>query len=233
MFLPVLCFLPLSPIHLETHKETQKKPVVYQIGSFESLAAGRFDGSQPIRKLLEHGDFGVGTFNGLDGEMVVLDGKIYRANGFGDANVPPLDTKTPFAFVVPFQANILLRLTKPLSTSALQATIDKAVNDPGKILAIRVDGEFSDLTLRSYRRQLKPYHPFAKLKDAQSLFLHSSNAGTFVGFRMPKSVGSSNVPGYHFHFLNRKRTRAGHVLAYRAESGTIEIMFLNGFEMSK
>src|SRR5438132_1663193 len=54
---------------------------MYQISTSTALVEGVYSGSILSSALLEHGDFGVGTFEGLDGEMVILDGEIYQAAG--------------------------------------------------------------------------------------------------------------------------------------------------------
>jgi len=43
---------------------------MFQIGTFGALSAGRYDGIEPIGLLGKHGDFGVGTFDRLDCEMI-------------------------------------------------------------------------------------------------------------------------------------------------------------------
>lgn len=204
--------LALLPLLLAS---PQRDANLYQFSGFEALRVGHYDGTYRVGDLPKHGDFGLGTFNALDGEMVVLDGKVYRINGFGDASQSPNDTKTPFAFVTQFHGTDLRfpRKNEPMTRYDLEALVDKATGDSNAIVAIRIDGTLR-IDARSFPPQQKPYLPFGQIGDRQSLFHYEMVTGTMVGFRMPKSVGTLNVPGYHFHFLTQDRKHGGHVLSY-------------------
>ena len=47
---------------------------VYQISTISGLLAGGYDGDTTVGELVWHGGFGLGTFNGVDGEMMVGSG---------------------------------------------------------------------------------------------------------------------------------------------------------------
>ncbi|RYG40262.1 alpha-acetolactate decarboxylase, partial [bacterium] len=88
---------------------------IYQVAAFEALRVGAYDGTTQVSKLMEHGDFGLGTFNGLNGEMIALEGKVYRISAFGEAHAPEKDVQTPFAFVTRFRADHVHKVTHPLT----------------------------------------------------------------------------------------------------------------------
>jgi len=209
--------------------------MIRQTGAFEALRVGRYDGAYRVGDLTKHGDFGLGTFNGLDGEMIVLDGEVYQIDGLGDLHTPGPDVKTPFAFVVPFDGPL------PRDAQAIQGEfgpkeIEKMVETQLKglpadaFVAIRLSGTFVDVSARSFAPQLKPYQPFAKIMDRQSVFPFASVEGTAVGFRMPKSVATDNlnVPGYHFHFVTADRKHGGHLLKYRIKNPQIDVRPVGG-----
>ena len=75
---------------------------ITQVSVNNALAAGHYDGVMPIPELLRHGDFGVGTLDHLDGELVVLDGRPYQVRGDGAVVAVPPDRSTPFAVVTRF-----------------------------------------------------------------------------------------------------------------------------------
>jgi hypothetical protein len=54
---------------------------MYQISTSAALVEGADTGAVCSRALLEHGDFGLGTFENLDGELVVFEGAIYQVRG--------------------------------------------------------------------------------------------------------------------------------------------------------
>src|SRR5262244_3120675 len=76
---------------------------VYQISTISSLLAGGYDGDTTVGELIEHGGFGLGTFNGVDGEMMVLDGEVFRGTVDGRAHAVAATALTPFAVVVAFR----------------------------------------------------------------------------------------------------------------------------------
>ncbi|PWF95095.1 Alpha-acetolactate decarboxylase [Spiroplasma poulsonii] len=78
---------------------SQKYGTIYQFSTITSLASGNFDGVLDFHTLLKQGDFGLGTFDHLDGELVVLDGHSYQLKADGKVNLVNLDMTTPFASV--------------------------------------------------------------------------------------------------------------------------------------
>src|SRR5258705_6120315 len=72
---------------------------VYQIATISSLLAGGYDGDTTVGQMLRHGGFGLGCFNGVDGEMMVLDGRVYRGTIDGRAHRVARSERTPFAVV--------------------------------------------------------------------------------------------------------------------------------------
>src|ERR1700760_964701 len=99
---------------------------VYQTSTMGALLEGIYDGDVTIAELLTHGDFGLGTFNHLDGEMVVLDGVCYHLRADGTATVASDNDLTPFAVVLPFHPNITMRITEPTNRTVLTKLIDGA-----------------------------------------------------------------------------------------------------------
>ncbi|WP_416793613.1 acetolactate decarboxylase [Lactobacillus delbrueckii] len=77
----------------------RKDPKLFQHGTLAMLVAGLFDGTMSIEELLKHGDSGIGTCSGLDGEMVILDGIAYTIRRDGTVEALSGDVKTPFACV--------------------------------------------------------------------------------------------------------------------------------------
>src|SRR5580698_4362033 len=92
---------------------------VYQTSTMGALLDGVYDGDVTIRELLRHGNFGLGTFNGLDGEMLVLDGVCYQLRGDGSARVADPDQRTPFAVVTWFDPDGTLEVSTPVDRAEL------------------------------------------------------------------------------------------------------------------
>ena len=58
-----------------------------------SLLDGIYDGDFYMSEAKEHGDFGIGTFNRLDGELIGFDGEFYRLRSDGKAY--PAENRKP------------------------------------------------------------------------------------------------------------------------------------------
>jgi acetolactate decarboxylase len=68
----------------------------------EGLMQGIYQAHTDMAALKKRGDFGIGTFNHLDGEMIVMDGAVYRADTQGLLHAVADDVQTPFACVTFF-----------------------------------------------------------------------------------------------------------------------------------
>ena len=131
------------------------------------LLDGVYDGDVTIRELLQHGNFGLGTFNGLDGEMLVLDGVCYQLRGDGSAQVADADQRTPFAVVTWFDADRSFEVTEPVDRAGLKARIDESLPSTNLIVAVRVTGDFSVIRTRTVTEQHRPYPPFTEATQDQ------------------------------------------------------------------
>ena len=194
---------------------------VYQVSTIAALMAGGYDGVAGLRRVLSHGDFGLGTLAGVDGELVVLDGTAWQARSDGRVVRVGGTARTPFAEVTRFHPDRHVAVPAGLSLAALEELLDRQAPGPGRILAARVDGVFAHLTVRSEPKQTPPYRPLAEvMKAEQRTFEHDGVAGTLVAFRFPPDGGGVGVPGWHIHFLSRDHRAGGHVLALETGRGS-------------
>jgi acetolactate decarboxylase len=183
---------------------------------------GRYDGVMPIPELLRYGDFGLGTLDHLDGELIVLDGRAYQVRGDGVVVEAGLDRSTPFAIVTPFEPDGEFPCPRVGNFADLDARLDDPLEQKNSFLAVRVDGRFPAITLRSVHRQEPPYLPLGEVVKGQSVWTHKEVSGSLVGVRSPAWVGGLNVPGYHWHFLSADRTVGGHVLDCQVREGRVQ-----------
>jgi acetolactate decarboxylase len=159
-----------------------QKETLTQVSTVNALLAGIYDGTLTCKELKGYGDFGVGTFEAVDGEMVVLDGKIYQVRADGVAYAASDDTIVPFAAVTYFENERQEKLGPGLDLAALQTDLDKVI--PANIFcAVRISGKFSYMKTRSVPKQAKPYPPLAEVTKIQSVFEFKDVQGTIVGFR--------------------------------------------------
>lgn len=204
---------------------------VTQVSTIDALLVGVYEGAMPLSELREYGDFGIGTYEGLDGEMLLLDGTFYQVKADGKIYNPPDTDKTPFASVVRFKANSKFELDSPLSFAELCARIDKTASNKNLFVAIHIKGRFAGMKTRSVPKQQKPYPPLVKVTAKQPEFELGAVDGEIVGFRLPSYVKGINVPGYHLHFISADRKSGGHILGFSMESGTVELDKISRFQM--
>ena len=206
----------------ELHAEHEPH-VLFQASTIGGLLHGAYDGDATFAQLAEHGDLGLGTLNGLDGEMIALDGQFYRAGVDGATGEIPPSARTPFAVVVWFAPQVELSVDSPLSHGELLTEIDRAL-PPGTVAcALRIDGDFGLIRARSVPRQKPPYRPLGEVISDQYVFDLPDARGTIVGFRFPDYSEGIEVSGYHLHFISADRTRGGHVLECRPRRARAQI----------
>jgi acetolactate decarboxylase len=194
---------------------------ITQVSVLNDLMIGRYDGVMPIAELLRYGDFGLVTLDHPDGELIVLDGRAHQVRGDGVVVAAGPDRSTPFAIVTPFEPDGEFPCPRVGNLADLGARLE-ALGQKNNFLAVRVDGRFAAITLRSVHRQEPPYRPLGDVVEGQSVWTHEEVSGTLVGVRSPAWVGGLNVPRYHWHFLSADRTVGGHVLHCRVREGRVQ-----------
>ena len=196
---------------------------ITQVATIDALLAGVYDGHMSLQALRRFGDFGLGTYESLDGEMLLLDGTFYKVKYDGTVEQPPLSEQTPFAAVTNFVATHEEVIQNPVDMLGLEAKIDEIVPEQNLSVAFIVRGNFSRMQTRSVPEQTEPYPPLAEVTKNQAVFDFADVNGVMVGYRLPAFVAGVNVPGYHMHFLTEDRTAGGHVLDFELRDGTLEM----------
>jgi acetolactate decarboxylase len=215
-------------LHVQTirHSELGREHephVLFQASTIGALLEGAYDGDVTFAELADHGDLGLGTLNALDGEMIALDGRFYRADVDGGVSRIAPDTRTPFAVVVPFSPKIDVAIDSPLDQTAMLSALEDAMPNDVRACALRIDGQFGFVRARSVPRQHPPYRPLTEVVGEQHVFELRNLRGTLVGFRFPDYSGTIEVSGFHLHFLSEDRRRGGHVLDCRLQRATARL----------
>ena len=214
---------------LSTAEEHQDS--LFQTAILQSLVDGVYDGDLTVGELKEHGDFGVGTYNRLNGEMVALDGVFYQVKSDGEIEIPEDSTKTPFAIVTFFDTNQTLIPEKKLSCEELKSFIEKSLPAENIFYAIKVHGSFEYMKTRSVPEQTAPYPPLSEVIKHESHFELKDITGTIVGLWLPEYMGKINQPGFHFHFISDNRKSGGHVLDCKTDNVVIEIDYMRELDL--
>ena len=209
----------------------QTEPSLYIYSTIDALLAGTYDGDLTIRELRAKGDFGIGTFNRIDGEMIAVDGVFYRARADGSVSVASPDDHTPLAYVTRFRPAQTIKAERALPLNELENWLDGRLTNLNLFYAVRIEGEFRDVSVRAIAPQVKPYKALAEVVKTQSVHDYPTTRGTLIGIRSPAFSKGISVPGYHWHFLTQDRKHGGHVLKLTLVSGTAQVEAISKLEL--
>ena len=190
----------------------------------QDLTQGDYYGSIKVGELKEKGDTGLGTFDKLNGEMIVLDGKVYRADGDGKVEEVADEETIPFASVTFFDEDDKAALTDVKNLNELITQLDEkyTVNDGNYFQVVKVTGIFDKMNVRSELAQDEPYKPLAKVMETDQRFFDYDNiSGTVVGVYCPVYMDKLNSAGWHFHFISDDCTKGGHIVDLMLKEGEV------------
>ncbi len=217
-----------SRVHESDHRHAHE---VFQTSTINALLEGIYDGEMTYGELRIHGDFGLGTFNALDGEMIALDGNFYQVKSNGVAYPVDDAQKTPFAVVQFFGPEAHYVVDREMDYEQLKDYLQTLIPIMNFFYAIRLDGLFKYVKTRSVPRQTKPYPPLVEVTKTQPVFEFFDVSGALVGFRFPDYAQGMNMPGYHLHFLTEDHKAGGHVLDLQLQRGKLAVEHTSNFHM--
>lgn len=203
--------------------EGKEESELYQTSLMSALIDGVYDGDMTIAELLTHGNFGLGTFDELDGELIAFDSEVHQLREDGSARRALPEQKTPFAVVTDFRPTMFGELTGLHTKHEVHAVVDELIGSDNLFCAFRIDGEFERVETRTVPRQSAPYRPMLEAIEHQPIFTFTKTSGTLVGFRCPEYVQGINVAGFHVHYITADRQGGGHVLDYHMLKGKVEV----------
>ena len=198
-------------------KDTQR---VFQHGTLALLVPGLFDGTMKLGELLKHGDTGIGTATGLDGEMIVLDGTPYLVQASGEVKVLAENTMVPFATVHFDEAKEEFKASN-LTMQALGAEILAKYPYHNIFFAVKIIGKFKQMQTRAVQGQVKPYPTLVEVANKQAVFTADNSQGTVVGYFAPELFQGMAAAGYHLHYLDDAKKMGGHILGFELDEATV------------
>ena len=208
---------------------------IYQVSTLQALALGYSRTVVTVGELLEHGDLGLGTFEDVNGEMIVVDGECYRADEEGNAWKTEPDMGVPFAAVAKagrskgFEVSDLPDIAKLKEQLTLKIEEDFGLNS---MHIARIDGTFRKVCARS-EAPYRSHHVDLKdiLSKTQRDFAFENIGGTMICIYFPDYMDGINAPGWHIHFISEDRTKGGHVFDLEIDSARIRLTKLNTIEI--
>jgi acetolactate decarboxylase len=204
---------------------------LFSAGVASSFIAGLYDAWYPYKQLKQHGDFGLGAPDQVDGELLLFKGKLYKTQYTGKTTELADTGKTPYALSCFFHPTKVYKHSGTLNKTAFYNYLDSLLTNQNGIYAIHISGKFKLVKARAFPPAQKPYLPLAEMLDKQHFFDHADMQGDMIGFRTPKFMEGPHIAGYHFHFLSADKVFGGHVVDLIAEDITVEVDPLTSYSM--
>jgi acetolactate decarboxylase len=199
-----------------------KHNTLFEVSTSSALVQGVYDGCMTVKEIQQHGNFGLGTFDALDGEGIMYDGVVWHAKGDGSVEVAKADETAPFWVATHFKPEQSIQLKKVTSWGDLCQQIDNYRQTDNIFVAICVKGVFSKI---KYRVACHSEHGvgLASATDSQAVFEKQNCQGALIGFWSPLYAKSFNIPGYHLHLLSDDHKSAGHVFELEGVNLNVEL----------
>ena len=212
-------------------KKLFKSNTIFHFSIADALLSNFFEGNTTVNEILKFGDFGIGTMNSLDGEMIILDGKPYTIRADGKAyEIDDLE-RSPISVVTHFKKDYTLNISASIKYPQLIEKINSLLPTQNIFYSIKIIGEFKYIATRSIAKQTKPFKPIEDLINEAVKFNYTNITGTIIGFKSPPFVERIGVPGYHFHFIDTERKVGGHLLDFEMTTGRIEYAIARDFHV--
>ncbi len=207
-----------------------KEDYIYFCSPINALVEGIYEEKIPFTDIKKHGDFGLGTFDHLDGEMVMIDGNIYQMTADGKVTQVDENTLTPFSCVTFFKALTEDTLDGVVNHQAFLAWLESLLPSRNIFYAIRVEGHFEHVKVRSVPKT-ENYKPLVEVAETQPEFEFSNIKGTLAGFYTPSYLSSVSVPGLHLHFISDDFEHGGHLISCRPNGIKVGVQFIHSLKM--
>lgn len=214
----------------ETSTVKKNRAPVFISAPLAALVEGIYRADTTIGEIRSRGNLGIGTFNDLDGELVLLDGQVYCLRPQGDAEVIGDDVRTPFALTTQFEGDTEDRIDQLISAESFEHTMLDLIPSSNLMYAFRIDGRFDYVRARSVPKQSN-YLPLAEIAKLQTVFEYKDIEGTIVGFYTPTFLAGVHLPGLHLHFITADRKKGGHLLAAAPRGITVKLQHAPTIEL--
>jgi len=215
----------------KTKPDRSKTNSIFQYSTLSALLEGVYDGEMTIGELKKHGDYGIGTFNALDGELVLYDGECYKVSSDSKVAKVSDSDKTPFAAICSFAPDTILKIDHLLKLSQLKQYIDSVVPSTNLLYAYKISGSFDSIVIRSVPKQEKPYKRLIEAYKMQGVYTFTQQQGILFGYKFPKYLKDVNMDDFHLHFLSSDKSRGGHLLNCTLTNGEIAVAYIRNYQI--
>lgn len=214
-----------------TIEHPQKSDTFYHYSIWWAFVNKVFEGDITAAELKTKGDIALGSYNLLDGELIMLDGKLYQAKENGEVLEPSDSLKIAYANATFFDAEGSFNIDKAENYENLRAQINEQLPSKNFFYAFKIKGNFKHMKCGGLHKQTPPFEEgLDVLIPNRPIFERSDFRGTMVGFYCPQFIGNINVAGFHLHFISEDETFAGHVMEFEAENLMVEFDKMNEYQ---
>jgi acetolactate decarboxylase len=210
--------------------DKQTGAAVYLSAPINALVEGFYLENTTISDIKKHGDFGLGTFDYLDGEMVLLDGIVYHIRSDGYVYDVGDNEQSPFACVTFFNPDTFDDIDSSIISTDFYSFLNTLIPSENMLYAIRIDGEFNHVRTRVAPKS-ENYIPLVEATKNQPVFESHDIQGSLAGFYTPRFMEALNAPGYHLHFLTEDRRQGGHLMECSLKKARIGIQHVPKLEV--
>ena len=207
-----------------------KASKLFQVSTLNDLMLGDYNGTCSVKELLKHGDTGIGTYDGLDGEAIILNGKAYDGRANGVVSEMSDNDSLPFTTVAFFDESVKEEKVTFESIEDFKEKLATELPSTNFFYMIKMHGKFN-VRVRSCFKQEKPYEPLFKVAKDQREFEYHDIEGYVVGVYCPNYVEGMNLPGWHIHFISEDLTKGGHILKLSGEKVSYKLNKLTGWDL--
>lgn len=212
----------LLPLLLIFSCNNRDEDTVFHYSVLKALDNGVLEGTMKVGDLKKHGNLGLGTYNKMDGEMVVVDHVVYRIPQDGKIIIPSDETLIPYSIVTFYKQEKVIRLEGNIDYPALSAFADSIIPSRNLFYAFRITGEFRYIKCGGASAQERPYDKsLTQMLAGRPVYEGKNIKGVLVGFWCPEYIGDINTHRFHLHFLSDDKTMGGHLMEFTA--GSLEI----------
>ncbi len=210
-----IAFIVLGLVFYGCSSQKHQSGLLYHYSAWAAFVNKIYDGNLTAKELKTKGDIGLGSYNGLHGELIMLDNVLYEALGDGTVVIVPDNAKIAYANATFFKQDQPIQIPSAVNYDALRAQLNQQIGSKNYFYAFKIHGTFSKLKLGGVPEQKKPYKEgLDVLIPNRPVFEKENITGTMVGFYCPELIGQINVAGYHLHFVSDDHQSAGHVMEF-------------------
>lgn len=205
---------------------------IHQYAPTVSLLNTVYDGELKVGDMAKQGDIGLGTVNGLAGELVAVDSVIYLIDAKGGITVAPDDMKSPSMTMLDFHPTKTVEVANVDSMQSLSTKLQSEMDSKNSFYSYKMHGTFPFLRMASAHKVKDDNVPLFEYLATREMYTRENIKGTLVGLYTPEYLGNISIPGLHLHFLSDDLTLGGHLEDIKLDKQTVDIEEINQINLT-